>query len=131
MEPPADPRPSAREEALQAVYAADAVGGGLDVEGLSARGARLAAAVWDHRDELDASIAAKSLGWRVERMPAVDRAILRIGAYELLHTDLPVGVAVSEAVELAKHYSTARSGSFVNGVLGTLGREVSARRPDG
>ena len=61
-------------------------------------------------------------------MPAVDRAILRIGAHELLDTDLPVGVAVSEAVELAKRFSTARSGSFVNGVLGTMGREVAESR---
>jgi N utilization substance protein B len=101
------------------------------VEGLSARGARLATAVWDRRHELDGAIAARSLGWRVERMPAVDRAILRIGAHELLDTDLPVGVAVSEAVELAKRYSTARSGSFVNGVLGTIGRDLGDRREDG
>lgn len=123
-------RPAAREEALLALYAADAVGDGPETEGLSGRGARLAAAVWDHRLELDAAIAARALGWRVERMPAVDRAILRIGAYELLHTDLPVGVAVSQAVELAKRYSTARSGAFVNGVLGTMARDSAARETD-
>ena len=98
------------------------------MDGLSARGARLATAVWDRRHELDKAIASRSLGWRVERMPAVDRAILRIGAHELLDTDLPVGVAVSEAVELAKRYSTARSGSFVNGVLGTMGRDLAENR---
>ncbi|CAN5457796.1 MAG: transcription antitermination factor NusB [Acidimicrobiia bacterium] len=120
----------AREEALLALYAADAVGDGPETEGLSSRGARLAAAVWDQRLELDAAIAARALGWRVERMPAVDRAILRIGAYELLHTDLPVGVAVSQAVELAKRYSTARSGAFVNGVLGTMARDSAAGETD-
>jgi transcription antitermination protein NusB len=124
-------RPSAREEALQALYAADTVGGDLQVEGLSVRGARLATAVWERRSELDAEISARSVSWRVERMPAVDRAILRIGAHELLDTDLPVGVAVSEAVELAKRFSTARSGSFVNGVLGTMARQVAEQRGQG
>jgi N utilization substance protein B len=50
-------------------------------------------------------------------MPPVDRNILRLGLYELSYTDTPVGVVISEAVELAKRYSTARSGAFVNGVL--------------
>ena len=59
-------------------------------------------------------------GWRVERMPAVDRALLRLALFELRHTDTPVAVVISEAVELAKEYSTQRSGSFVNGVLGNL-----------
>jgi N utilization substance protein B len=66
-------------------------------------------------------------------MPAVDRNVLRLGLYELRYTDTPVGVAISEAVELAKTYSTERSGAFVNGVLGALvdanpeiGREPSA-----
>ncbi len=98
------------------------------MDGLCARGARLATAVWERRDELDRRSPPGRSSWRVERMPAVDRAILRIGAHELLDTDVPVGVAVSEAVELAKRYSTARSGSFVNGVLGTMGREVAEER---
>lgn len=69
-------------------------------------------------------IASRARGWRVERMPAVDRTLLRMGAFELLHTDTPVGVIVSEAVELAKRYSTGRSGSFINGVLGALARDT-------
>ena len=53
-------------------------------------------------------------------MPAVDRNILRLGSFELLHTDVPTGVVISEAVELAKRYSTGKSGAFVNGVLSAI-----------
>ena len=113
-----------REQALQVLYAADALGAAPDLEGVAAKAAMLAEGVWGHREELDAVIASRARGWRVERMPAVDRTLLRIGAFELLHTDTPVGVIVSEAVELAKRYSTGRSGSFINGVLGALARDT-------
>ncbi|MET1154976.1 transcription antitermination factor NusB, partial [Arthrobacter sp.] len=60
-------------------------------------------------------------GWTLDRMPAVDRIILRVGSWELLYNDdVPDGVAVSEAVELAKTLSTDESPSFVNGLLGRL-----------
>ena len=55
--------------------------------------------------------------WSVDRMPAVDRTVLRIGAWELLHGDVPAGVAIDEAVELCKQLSTDESPAFVNGVL--------------
>ncbi len=113
-----------REQALQVLYAADALGAAPDLEGVTAKAAMLAEGVWEHREELDAMIASRARGWRVERMPAVDRTLLRMGAFELLHTDTPVGVIVSEAVELAKRYSTGRSGSFINGVLGALARDT-------
>ena len=62
-----------------------------------------------------------SQGWTVERMPAVDRAILRLGAYEVLYNDaVPDAVAISEAVELARSLSTDDSPGFVNGLLGRL-----------
>lgn len=62
-------------------------------------------------------------GWEIDRMPAVDRNLLRLGIYELrFRTDIPVAVAIDEAVELAKKYSTAESGRFVNGVLASLAR---------
>ena len=109
-----------REEALKVLYAADATGAEIDVEDLSARAARLVEGVRDHSAGIDEAIAAVAKGWRIERMPAVDRNVLRLAVYELIHTDAPVGVVVSEAVELAKRYSTARSGAFVNGVLGKL-----------
>jgi N utilization substance protein B len=117
----------ARIQAVQALYAADALETAPDTAGLSARARRLVDGVWEHRDELDEVVARIARGWRIERMPLVDRNVLRLGVYELLHTETPVGVVVSEAVEIAKQYSTARSGAFVNGVLGKLADE----RPKG
>jgi len=70
------------------------------------------------RDELDACIAQAAEHWDVGRMAPVDRAILRVGAYELLHRpDVPPKVAINEAIRLAKKFSTAESGAFVNGIL--------------
>jgi N utilization substance protein B len=110
----------ARVQAIQALYAADANDGAPDTSDLSARAGRLVSGVWEHRAEIDGIISRVATGWRVERMPLVDRNVLRLGVYELLYTDTPVGVVVSEAVEIAKEYSTAKSGAFVNGVLGKL-----------
>ncbi|MEA2009152.1 MAG: transcription antitermination factor NusB [Actinomycetota bacterium] len=109
----------AREQALGLLYAVDL---GPDSESVepTGRAGRLAAGVQEHLSEIDAEIDAHSTGWRITRMPAVDRTILRIAVYELKYTDTPVGVVVSEAVELAKRYSTAKSGSFVNGVLASV-----------
>ncbi len=74
-----------------------------------------------HRDQIDELLARHARGWTLERMPAVDRNILRIGAYELLWgTEIPEAVAISEAVVLAKDLSTDGSPAFVNGLLGTL-----------
>lgn len=73
---------------------------------------------------MDEAIGAASRGWRVARMPPVDRNVLRIALWELRHHDrTPVPVVISEAVRLAKQYSTARSGGFVNGVLSKLAIE--------
>lgn len=89
---------------------------------LPPKSVRLIRGVSAHREELDRAIDAASVRWRVERMPPVDRAILRIGLYELRYErDTPMAVIVSEAVRLAKTYSTERSGAFVNGLLGKLG----------
>ncbi|MEY2434059.1 MAG: transcription antitermination protein NusB [Acidimicrobiaceae bacterium] len=76
-----------------------------------------------HRAEIDAVVSKYAVGWTLERMPAVDRALLRLGAYELLHCqDVPVGVVISEAVELASQFSTDDSSRFVNGVLGAIAK---------
>lgn len=109
----------AREQALGLLYAADLAPDSAQAEP-TGRAGRLAAGVQEHLKEIDAAIDAHSTGWRIARMPAVDRTILRIGVYELQYTDTPIGVVVSEAVELAKRYSTAKSGSFVNGVLASV-----------
>jgi N utilization substance protein B len=77
--------------------------------------------VQGHRDRIDEILAEYAEGWTVDRMPDVDRAVLRLGLYELLwRTDVPAAVAIDEAVELAKTLSTDESPRFVNGVLGRV-----------
>ena len=74
--------------------------------------------VWGRIEEIDALIGEAAEHWRVGRMTLVDRNILRLGAYEMLFSkDTPPRVAIDEAVELAKRFSTADSGAFVNGIL--------------
>ena len=85
-----------------------------------------------HQDAIDARLAALSADWALDRQAAVDRNILRLSAYELLYRpDSPVAAVVNEAVELAKKYSTAESGRFVNGVLGALARQPRGETPPG
>ncbi len=77
--------------------------------------------VTEHAAEIDEAIASCSTDWPLERMPAVDRNILRIGVYELRYADdVPTAVALSEAVSLARELSTDESPAFVNGVLATI-----------
>ena len=81
--------------------------------------------VIDHHEEIDELIATHSKDWKIERMPAVDRALLRMGVWELLHNDeVPTAVVIDEAVELAKEFSTDDSGSFVHGVLARVSRSA-------
>lgn len=78
-----------------------------------------------HRDDIDEMLTDHARGWTVARMPAIDRSILRLAAYELEHRgDVPTAVVINEAVELAKEYSTEKSGGFVNGVLVAVAGEV-------
>ncbi len=77
--------------------------------------------VCERREELDGLIRASSQHWRLERMPRVDRAILRLGVFEILAmTDIPSKVSIDEAVELGKIYGTKESGSFINGILDNI-----------
>jgi N utilization substance protein B len=77
--------------------------------------------VVDHRDEIDELIETYSQGWSLSRMPTIDRAILRIGIWEILYNDaVPHAVAIDEAVEAAKVLSTDDSAGFVNGLLGRI-----------
>jgi N utilization substance protein B len=80
-----------------------------------------------HRDELDALIVENAHGWTLERMPVLDRAIARIGVWEILHNDeVPDAVAISEAVESATVLSTEDSAGFLNGLLGAIARQKAA-----
>lgn len=116
------PRPSARRQALEALYRTlQLPGEALPTTGLSSRARRLVAGVLAHAEELDQALGEVSHGWRVERMPPIDRSILRLALYELRYVkEVPKAVVISEAVKLAKRYSTGDSGAFVNGVLATL-----------
>jgi len=77
-----------------------------------------------HLPEIDATIARYSEDWTIERMPVVDRNILRLGVYELLYgKGVPVAVTINECVELAKWYGTEDSRRFINGLLGKVARE--------
>lgn len=83
--------------------------------------------VWTARAELDRTIAELTADWPIDRLANTDRSVLRLAAYELLHTETPPQVVINEAVELAKRYGTEDSGRFVNGVLGALARRGTRR----
>ncbi|WP_203579437.1 transcription antitermination factor NusB [Microbacterium hibisci] len=79
--------------------------------------------VIDNQDAIDEQITTFAKDWTLARMPAVDRAVLRIGAWEILYNDdVPTAVAIDEAVELVKEFSTDESGPFVHGVLARIAR---------
>ena len=83
--------------------------------------------VAEHRAGIDEVLASYSEGWTLDRMPAVDRNVLRLGVYELLYVeDVPDAVAVSEAMALVRELSTDDSPAFVNGVLGAVQRNKAA-----
>jgi len=88
---------------------------------LPAYAADLVRGVYAHQERIDELLAEHAQGWALERMPAVDRNLLRIGTYELLWADdVPDAVAISEAVQLARDLSTEGSPAFVNGLLARL-----------
>jgi len=87
----------------------------------------LAKSVQKNIEKLDKIIAASAPEWPVDKLPVVDRNVLRIGLDELLHADrkeVPPRVAINEAIELAKTYGGLNSGKFINGVMGTVYREI-------
>ncbi len=111
-----------------ALYQADRIGNPGHLDDLPPKARRLVEGVTAHADELDVAIGRASDHWTIDRMPVIDRAILRLGLYELRHEQAtPPAVIVNEAVRLAKTYSTQRSGAFVNGVLAALAE--SERHP--
>jgi len=127
--PPENP-PEPRDLALIALYEADQrrlPHAELDAD-YPAKAARLVRGVEDHLAELGSAIDGVSTRWRVARMPPVDRAILRLGLYELrFEKRTPIGVILAEAVRLARTYSTERSSAFVNGILSQL---ATRERPE-
>ena len=130
-------RREARERALSLCYELDVRGSSVDelLADLPAEpdpyAVELARGVEEHREEIDTLIRKFADRWSLERMPVIDRNVLRMAVFELAHRpDVPVGVAISEAVELAKRYSTDDSGRFVNGMLARIAEAVR-EPPDG
>ncbi len=112
---------------MQAVYEADLRGffRAEQAAALAGKARRIAEGVLAERESLDAAIDEASDHWRIDRMPAVDRAILRVALYELRHeSETPTAVILNEAVRIAKEFSTEHSGRFVNGMLSTLASHV-------
>ena len=87
--------------------------------------AEIVAGVGQRLDEIDGLLRATTRNWSLERMPSIDRALLRVAVYELLACpETPTAVVLNEAVALAKHYSTEDSGKFVNGLLSAVAGKV-------
>jgi N utilization substance protein B len=123
-------RRAARKIALEALYEHDVAGRPtaeiLDRYPSDAThdyAVRLVQGVGEHGEEIDGLISRVAEDWTMARMPPIDRNLLRLGVLELVHLGVPAGVAINEAVELAKQYSTADSGRFVNGILSRIDRE--------
>lgn len=88
---------------------------------------RVFSGVLAHREEIDARIAQRTVGWRFERLALIDRNILRLATFEILHLpEVPPEVAIDEAVELCKKYGTERARVFVNGILDRIWKEDKA-----
>ena len=123
------PRTRARKHALDILHAADALDRPvLDVLAENADAKEFTREIVEgvvvYREELDDLIRRYADRWVLERMPIVDRNLLRMGIFELLHRpDIPPAATINEAVELAKLLSTEDSGRFVNGLLGRVARE--------
>jgi N utilization substance protein B len=142
-------RRRAREAALQALYQMD-LNPGLtpaqalahvfetfsrdgepdeDTADLRSFTTRLVSGVVERRAQIDEVLAAASTHWRLDRMAAVDRNILRLGAEEILfETDIPPSVTIDEAIEIAKRYGTSESPAFVNGVLQRVAADAQVRK---
>jgi N utilization substance protein B len=85
--------------------------------------------VFQHRAELDQMLAGASKNWRLERMALVDRNVIRLALYEIKHcADVPVAVAINEAIELTKRFGTAEAAAFVNGLLDRAVDDLGLRR---
>lgn len=84
----------------------------------------LARGCWDLREAIDGEIREAVEHWDLERMACIDRAVLRLAIFEILHRDdIPVKVSINEAIELGKRFSTKNSGAFINGILDRVIRE--------
>jgi len=134
-------RRAAREIALNVLYQIDvarippdeALQTAMENTGLDETAQEFATALvkgtLEHMRVIDEKLKSLSIGWDPQRQPSVDRNILRMAMFEILYQDhIPPSVSINEAVELAKKFSTEDSGKFINGVLGTLAREITEEK---
>lgn len=135
-------RRKARYLALRALYTREITGESLDSlidslageltgsGGLPPFTVELLRQVEGEGERIDGLIQGYANRWSIERMPAIDRSLLRMGIAEILYReDIPPSVTVNECVELAKRFSTEESGKFINGVLGHLIRDLESEQP--
>ncbi|MCA1634540.1 MAG: transcription antitermination factor NusB [Acidobacteria bacterium] len=146
-------RRKARECALQMLFAADVTGAGRAGDDDSARADRLVSAYWDElgepemdeaarefatrlalgalarAEELDERIRSRAEHWRIARMAVVDRNVLRLAVYEFLYEPTPRTVAINEALEIARRFSTYEATQFINGILDAIKRDLDKERP--
>ena len=146
-------RRKARECALQMLFAADVVGAAQGEAGTGPRADELVRAYWGEladpevdeqgrefatrlvvgalarREELDEHIRSRAEHWRISRMAVVDRNILRMAVYEFLHEPTPRTVAINEALEIARRFSTYEATQFINGILDAIKRDLDRERP--
>lgn len=130
-------RTLARSQALQLLFQAEICdrsveevlsdGPCLERGPLDDYGRELALGVEEHLDELDAIISERSVAWDIERMPTVDRNLLRLALYEMLFVpEVDIAVAIDECVELSKAYGTDETPRFANGLLGRVADQIEA-----
>ena len=137
-------RRKARECALQMLFAADVAGAAPDevlrtywaqlgepeTENAAREFAtRLAAGTLAHLDTLDERIRSRAEHWRIPRMAIVDRNILRLAVYEFLYEPTPRTVAINEALEIARRFSTYEATQFINGILDAIKRDLDEQQP--
>ena len=137
-------RRKARECALQMLFAADIAGAARDEvlntywaelgdsdteEAAREFASRLAAGTLAHLDTLDERIRSRAEHWRIPRMAIVDRNILRLAVYEFLYEPTPRTVAINEALEIARRFSTYEATQFINGILDAIKRDLDEEQP--
>ena len=139
-------RRKARESALQMLFAADVVGGApradelvraywdelgeSEVEGAAREFAtRLVVGTLAHLEEIDERIRSRAEHWRIARMAVVDRNVLRLAVYEFLYERTPRTVAINEALEIARRFSSYEATQFINGILDAVNRYLDRERP--
>jgi N utilization substance protein B len=121
-------RHESREEAFKALYAREASGQYTPVND-SEFTRTLIQGVLDHQESLDEQLEEQLTDWRMDRVYPVERILLRLGLFEILHTETNKAVVINEAVELAKEYGDEGTGAFVNGILDNFQKSATNGSP--